>query len=97
MVGAVVAAAIWTPSLAWQAKHGWAMLEMSRSLRREHSGLGVGMAFLPLQFLLMNPVTAPVWLFGLLRLWRDASRYRPVAIAFVVVALTIAVEPLVRW
>ncbi len=91
MVGAVVAAAIWTPSLAWQAKHGWAMLEMSRSLRREHSGLGVGMAFLPLQFLLMNPVTAPVWLFGLLRLWRDASRYRPVAIAFVVVALTIAV------
>jgi hypothetical protein len=38
-------------------------------------------------------VTAPVWLSGLVRLWRDPERrrYRPVAIAFVVLALTIAV------
>jgi hypothetical protein len=41
----------------------------------------------------MNPVTAPVWLSGLVRLWRDPERrpYRAVAIAFVVLALTIAV------
>src|SRR6266540_325166 len=87
------AAAIWAPSLAWQADHGWAMFEMSRNLRREHSGLVVGITFFPLQLLLMNPVTAPVWLSGLVRLWRDPERrpYRAIAIAFAVVALTIAV------
>ncbi len=93
VAGAVVAAAIWAPSLAWQADHGWAMFEMSRNLRREHSGLVVGITFFPLQLLLMNPVTAPVWLSGLVRLWRDPERrpYRAIAIAFAVVALTIAV------
>ncbi len=93
VAGAVLAVAMWAPSLAWHADHGWAMFQMSRNLRREHSGLGVGIAFLPLQFLLMNPVTAPVWLSGLVRLWRDPEQrpYRPVAIAFAVVALTIAV------
>jgi Dolichyl-phosphate-mannose-protein mannosyltransferase len=91
--GAAVAGAMWAPSLAWHADHGWAMFEMSRNLRREHSGVAVGIAFLPLQFLLMNPVTVPVWLSGLVRLWRepDCRHYRPVAIAFVVLALTIAV------
>ncbi len=46
-----------------------------------------------LRFLLMNPVTAPVWLSGLVRLWRDPERgpYRAVAVAFVVLAPTIAV------
>jgi 4-amino-4-deoxy-L-arabinose transferase-like glycosyltransferase len=93
LAGAALAAAIWAPSLAWQADHGWAMFEMSRNLRREHSGLGVAIAFLPLQFLLMNPLTAPVWLSGLVRLWRgpERGRYRPVAIAFVVLLVTIAV------
>jgi Dolichyl-phosphate-mannose-protein mannosyltransferase len=62
VAGAAAAGAMWAPSLAWHADHGWAMFEMSRNLRREHSGLGVAIAFLPLQFLLMNPVTAPVWL-----------------------------------
>jgi hypothetical protein len=93
MAGATVAAAMWAPALGWHADHGWAMFEMSRNLRQEHSGLGVGLAFFPLQLLLMNPVTAPVWLSGLVRLWRDPERrpYRAVAIAFVVVALAIAV------
>jgi hypothetical protein len=93
VAGAALAAAMWAPSLAWQADHGWAMFEMSRNLRREHSGLGVAIAFLPLQLLLMNPVTAPVWLSGLVRLWRDPERrrYRPVAIAFAVLLVTIAV------
>jgi hypothetical protein len=93
VAGAVVAAAMWAPSLAWQADHGWAMFEMSRNLRREHSGVRVGIAFLPLQLLLVNPVAAPVWLPGLVGLWRDPQRrrYRPVVIAFAVLALTIAV------
>ncbi|HZD70550.1 MAG TPA: glycosyltransferase family 39 protein [Actinomycetes bacterium] len=93
VAGAFVAAAMWAPSLAWHADHGWAMFEMSRNLRREHSGLGVAIAFLPLQLLLMNPVTAPVWLSGLVGLWRDPERgrCRPVPVAFVVLALVIAV------
>jgi hypothetical protein len=78
LAGAAVAAAMWAPSLAWHADHGWAMFEMSRNLRREHSGVGVGVAFLPLQFLLMNPVTAPVWLSGLVLLEdREEQRGAP--------------------
>jgi 4-amino-4-deoxy-L-arabinose transferase-like glycosyltransferase len=93
VAGAAVAAALWAPELGWHARHGWAMFEMSRNLRREHSGPGVGLAFFPLQVLLMNPVTAPVWLSGLVGLWRDPGRrrYRPVVIAFVVLAVTIAI------
>ena len=93
LVGAAVAAVMWAPTLAWQADHGWAMFEMSGNLREEHSGLGVGIAFFPLQFLVMNVVTAPVWLSGLVRLWRDPERgpYRAVAIAFVVLAVTLAI------
>src|SRR6266511_3580191 len=70
VAGAVVAVAMWAPSLGWHADHGWAMFQMSRNLRREHSGVGVGIVFLPLQFLLMNPVTAPVWLSWLFHLSR---------------------------
>jgi hypothetical protein len=93
VAGAVVAAAMWAPALAWHAGHRWAMFEMSRNLREEHSGIGVGIAFFPLQVLIMNVVTAPVWLAGLVRLWRDPERapYRAVVIAFAVLALTFAI------
>src|SRR6266508_1485689 len=93
LVDAAVAAVMWAPTLAWQADHGWAMFEMSGNLREEHSGLGVGIALFTLQFLVMNVVTAPVWLSGLVRLWRDPERgpYRAVAIAFVVLAVTLAI------
>jgi hypothetical protein len=93
LTGAAVAAAMWAPTLAWQADHGWAMFEMSASLREEHSGLGVGILFFPLQFLVMNVVTAPVWVSGLVWLWGDPDRrpYRSIGIAFAVLAVTFAV------
>jgi hypothetical protein len=93
VAGAALAVAMWAPALAWHAGHRWAMFEMSGNLREEHSGLGVGIAFFPLQVLIMNVVTAPVWLSGLVRLWRDPERepYRAVVIAFVLLALTFAI------
>src|SRR6266496_4026153 len=48
VAGAVVAVAMWAPSLGWHADHGWTMFQMSRNLRREHSGVGVGIVVLPL-------------------------------------------------
>jgi 4-amino-4-deoxy-L-arabinose transferase-like glycosyltransferase len=70
-VGAVAAALIALPLLLWQARHSFPSLEMSSNLRREHSGLGPAIAFLPLQLVLPGWWTAPVWIGGLVALLRD--------------------------
>ena len=41
--------------------------------------------FIPDQLLNLGPVVAPVWVYGLIRLFRDsaARRWRPVGVAYV--------------
>lgn len=83
--GAALAVAIWSPTLVWQAQHGWPTLEMSSNLRQDHSGLGYSLTFVPIQLLLPGWWVAPVWLAGLWALWRE-DRFRPYrafAVAFV--------------
>lgn len=74
--GVGVALLLWSPNLAWQARHGWPTIEMSRNLRREHSGLGYSLTFVPIQLLLPGWWAAPVWMAGLWALWRE-RRFRP--------------------
>jgi hypothetical protein len=62
---AVVALAIWSPNLVWNARHHWASLAMLRSLHRENSGLGASIVFIPAQVLILGPVLAIVWINGL--------------------------------
>ncbi|HEV8648599.1 MAG TPA: glycosyltransferase family 39 protein [Actinomycetes bacterium] len=86
LAGAAVAALLWAPYLAWQAGHGWPQLAVFADLRAEDGGLGAGLAFLPLQLLVTNPLLAPVWLLGLVALLRDgwARAWRPLAVAYLV-------------
>lgn len=85
-VGALIALALWSPTLVWQAQHRWPMREMSANLRREHSGIGYSVTFLPIQLLLPGWYVAPVWIAGLVALWRDRrlAPYRAFAVAFAV-------------
>jgi hypothetical protein len=73
---AAIAVALWSPVLLWQGQHQWAVFEMSRNLRAEHSNFGDAAVYLPLQLLFAGPWVAPVWLAGLWALLRSA-RWRP--------------------
>ena len=75
--GLMLALAIWSPWLIWQAEHGWPQLEVSSSIASGSSGSSQPRwALIPFQFLLVSPVLAPVWIAGLLGLLR-APRLRP--------------------
>jgi 4-amino-4-deoxy-L-arabinose transferase-like glycosyltransferase len=69
--GVVVAAALWSPWLIWQASHGWPQLDVSSSIAAGGSNSSQPRwALLPFQFLLVSPVLAPVWIAGLVALVR---------------------------
>lgn len=69
--GAALAAVLVAPYLAWQAGHGWPQLEMSRAIATGSSGTSEPRAlFLPYQLVLVSPVLVPVWVAGLMRLYR---------------------------
>ena len=83
--GAVLAFALWLPNLLWQARHGWPQLELADKIGQEEP-VGYRVQLLPLQFLLIGPLLAPLWLGGLWWLLRrpDARPYRPLGLAYVV-------------
>lgn len=77
-----IAVLIWLPYLVWQARNGWPQWAMSRAIAGGSSGTSDSpIMFLLLQFGLMGPLLAPVWLFGLWRLAGD-RRYRAFAATY---------------
>ena len=93
-VGASIAVVIWAPNLLWHAQHDWPVVDMSRSLREEGIADGNTFLFLPLQLVLFNPVGAVAWIAGLAWLLRDTAArvFRPVAIAYLVLAIGFVVS-----
>jgi hypothetical protein len=88
-VGGILAAALWTPYLIWQAGHGWPQLAVGRAIAAGSSGTSEPRAlFVPLQVGLVSPYLAPVWIAGLVRILRDnAIRWcRPIGWAYVILA-----------
>lgn len=70
--GGVLALAIWSPYLAWQAGHGWPELTVARSIAAGQSGTSAPWwLILPEQFALVPWYFAPVWIAGLVRFFRD--------------------------
>jgi hypothetical protein len=85
VAGVCIAAALWAPWLAWQAANGWPQLEVSSAIAAGGSASSQPRwAFIPFQFLLVSPLLAPVWIAGLLALWRRAElrRFRSFALAW---------------
>jgi 4-amino-4-deoxy-L-arabinose transferase-like glycosyltransferase len=89
-VGGAIAAVMWSPYLVWQASHGWPQLAVSRSIAAGHSGSSTPRwLVLPEQLVLLSPWVAPIWVAGLVRLFRDPAlrRSRSVGIAYLVLAV----------
>jgi 4-amino-4-deoxy-L-arabinose transferase-like glycosyltransferase len=96
--GAVVALLFTVPDLWWQATHGWATIDMTRSLAHENGGLGNAISFLFSQIFMASPVLIPVWLLGLRALWAsEVPMWRALAWAYgfliVFFALTSGAKP----
>ncbi|HEX3290273.1 MAG TPA: glycosyltransferase family 39 protein [Gaiella sp.] len=96
-MGAALAVAVWLPNLVWQARHGWPQLELARKIAEEDAA-GNRVELIPLQFLLIGPLLAPLWLSGLWWLLRgtEARPYRPIGLAYVVllvIALVTGAKP----
>ncbi|WP_169984686.1 glycosyltransferase family 39 protein [Microbispora sp. H10836] len=78
--GALLALAIASPNLVYQATHDWPQFQMAQALRVDE-GADNRAAFFPLQIVLLGPVQAVVCVAGWLRLWRN-RRVRSLAIAY---------------
>jgi hypothetical protein len=71
-VAAAVALLLGLPYLVWQASEGWPQLDVASSIASGGSGSSASRgAFVPLVLVQVGPWLAPVWLTGLVRLWRD--------------------------
>jgi 4-amino-4-deoxy-L-arabinose transferase-like glycosyltransferase len=72
--GAALAAILWSPWLVWQALHGWPQIAVAGSIAAGGSTSSAPWwQIVPFQALLAGPVLAPVWIAGLLRLFRDPA------------------------
>lgn len=83
--GAVLAAALASPDVIWQASHGWPNLAVFDAL---HGQAGHNIAvYWPAQLLYTGLALTPVWLAGLWWCLHDpaARRYRPAGIAALIV------------
>ncbi len=69
--GGIVAGAMWAPYLVWQARHGWPELTVSRGIANGESGSSTPRwLLLPEQLVIVSVFLAPVWIAGLVRLFR---------------------------
>ncbi|MGI8528578.1 MAG: glycosyltransferase family 39 protein [Geodermatophilaceae bacterium] len=85
---AAIAIVIGAPNLAYQATHDWPQLSMGAALS-ENNADEVRVLMWPFLLLLLGPPLVPVWVAGLVALWRRRA-WRPVrslAVAFPVLLL----------
>lgn len=70
MIGGVAVAVVLTvPQLFWQIRHGFPMLTVAGGISAD-DGTKNRLLFVPMQLVYLSPVLVPVWVCGLVRLWR---------------------------
>src|SRR5213595_820992 len=86
-LGGLAAFLIFLPNLLWNIHYHWPFLQLMRGIRAEHRDvvLPAGQYFLQ-QTLLVNPLTAPIWITGLLALLfsQRLKPYRVLGITYLV-------------
>jgi hypothetical protein len=78
-LGGLAAFLIFLPNLLWNIKYDWPFVQLMRAIRAEGRDVVLGpLAYFFQQTLLVNPLTTPIWLAGLLALLFSARlrRYR---------------------
>jgi 4-amino-4-deoxy-L-arabinose transferase-like glycosyltransferase len=85
-LGGLLALALWTPNLLWQASHGWPVFELSADIADEYGGLGGTIEYLALTLVIFSPLMTVVWLAGLHGLFRreEWRLLRPIGWTFVI-------------
>jgi dolichyl-phosphate-mannose-protein mannosyltransferase len=84
--GAAVAALLVAPHLLWQARNGWPTLEFAANASRMKNLAHSPAQFVAEQMLVLNPLAAPIWIAGVVSLWRrDGGRWRALAVAYVTI------------
>jgi hypothetical protein len=83
-LAALIAFAIATPNITWQARHGWPLLAHAQALAETQLVYVSRMDFLIEQVLMLHPFTLPVWGLGLAALFRRWNgAYRTLGWTFV--------------
>src|SRR6202049_1396925 len=86
-VGGLAAFLIFLPNLIWNMHYHWPFLELMRNIRAEGRDvvLPAGQYFLQ-QTLLVNPLTAPIWIAGLIAffVWPPLKPYRVLGWSYLV-------------
>jgi len=88
--GGGIALALWSPYLIWQGSHGWPELSVAHSIAAGNSGSSAPWwLIVPEQFVLVPWYFSPIWIAGLVRLFRDQKlRWcRSVGVAWPVLAV----------
>ncbi|HEX6096447.1 MAG TPA: glycosyltransferase family 39 protein [Thermoanaerobaculia bacterium] len=83
-LGGALAVLIFLPNVLWEIRYGWPTLELLRNVKE--SGKNVVLApgpFMVQQAMMLNPFAAPLWIAGLIFLFRS-SRYRVLAWTYAV-------------
>jgi 4-amino-4-deoxy-L-arabinose transferase-like glycosyltransferase len=93
-LGVAVGAALATPYLLWQVSHGFPTLEFMRNATGQKNAPMSPIDFGLGQLMMMHPLTALVWLPGLVYLLaaKRARPFRPLGIAYLVVFLVFALQ-----
>lgn len=65
-IAAALAALILSPNVIWQIQHGWPTLEFLRNAESQKNLAMPALDFLKAQVLVLNPLSAPLWIGGLL-------------------------------
>ncbi|MEU6875463.1 glycosyltransferase family 39 protein [Streptomyces sp. NPDC046751] len=92
LVGAAIAVPLVLPDLWWQARHGWAVFEMTRALNGEHGGPGNILTWITGQFGLACLAMTVLWVAGPRFLWRSGRpMWRCLVIAYSVLFVLFAV------
>ena len=71
--GAGLTVLVFLPNLVWQATHEWPTVEFLRRLNQGTMAQITALQFVAGQLLYLHPVTAPLWIAGLVFYWRGRS------------------------
>jgi 4-amino-4-deoxy-L-arabinose transferase-like glycosyltransferase len=85
-LGGLIALLLWLPNLVWQAKNDWPVLALGADIAEEYGGVGGRLGLLAQALAMFSPVIAIVWVYGLVRLFREPAwvKLRPIGVAFLV-------------
>ena len=85
-LGLLISLALWAPNIGWQIANGWPTLEYIHNHSADITSSGGAGAFVELFILALGPLLLPLWIAGLVMVFRD-PRLRPFGIITAVAIL----------